>query len=118
MFDEDFFFYWEDVELSNRIQKTPYKIFLDPRAKAIHQNETSSVTNYKTVFIRTANFIYGEFLYDFKVKKLRMLKIFRKLFGKIISLVFSIFTLQLKKIIKNLANIFGFLKFIKFYLKI
>ena len=36
MFDENFFFYWEDVDISNRIQKSKYKIYINHNSKAVH----------------------------------------------------------------------------------
>ena len=117
MFDEDFFFYWEDIELSNRIKKSQYEIFLNKEAKAIHNNSNSSISSFKTNFIRILNFMYGEFLYDYKVQKLRKLKILRKLTQNFVFLFFNILTLRSKSILSNLANIFVILKFIKYYLK-
>ena len=59
--------------------------------------------------------MYGEFLYDYKVQKLRKLKILRKLTQNFVFLFFNILTLRSKSILSNLANIFGILKFIKYY---
>ena len=40
-FDEDFFLYYEETELTFRINKQGYKIFLVPKAKLIHIGGTS-----------------------------------------------------------------------------
>ena len=69
MFDEDFFFYWEDVELSNRINKSSYQMFMNKGSLAIHKNSKSSIDNLQIDIIRNKNFILGEMLYDYKVKK-------------------------------------------------
>ena len=42
MFDENFFFYWEDVDLSYRIKKSKYNIKINLNLKAIHQSGTST----------------------------------------------------------------------------
>ena len=36
MFDPNFFFYWEDVELSYRIKYSKYDVYLNSKAKAKH----------------------------------------------------------------------------------
>ena len=79
MFDEDFFFYWEDMELSNRIENSSYKIILNPKVKVSHNNGTSSIPNFKSDFMRTSNFIFGELLFDYKIKKFRIIKPLRKI---------------------------------------
>tara|TARA_B110001452_G_scaffold41204_1_gene31596 strand:- start:52 stop:858 length:807 start_codon:yes stop_codon:yes gene_type:complete len=117
MFDEDFFFYWEDIEFSNRINKSKYKIFINNKSKAIHKNSRSSIKSLKTDFIRNKNFIYGELLYDFKVKKIRILKIFRKFIQNSVFFLFNIFLFRLKASTISCAKLIGILSFLKFYIK-
>jgi len=116
MFDEDFFFYWEDIEFSNRVKKSKFDIFLNREAKAIHNNSNSTISSVKINFIRISNFMYGELLYDYKIQKFRKLKILRKLIQNIFFLFFNTLIFRSKNIIENLANIFGVFKFIKYYL--
>ncbi|MBU1127143.1 glycosyltransferase family 2 protein [Patescibacteria group bacterium] len=40
-FDEDFKFYWEDIDLSYRAQKRGWKCIWDPKAKVIHKHGQS-----------------------------------------------------------------------------
>lgn len=115
-FDEDFFLYWEDIFLMRKINKTKYKMIEVNNAFASHESSKSSEDNYKTRHIRDLNFLYGELLYDYKVGKLRHLKIYRKLIQNIIFFFFNILIFQLKGSYKNIANICGIIKFIKFYL--
>jgi|TARA_B110001452_G_scaffold263470_1_gene264952 GT2 family glycosyltransferase len=117
MFDEDFFFYWEDIEFSNRIQNSNFKIFKNKKSIAIHQNSKSSGDSLKIDYIRSKNFIYGELLYDFKVKKIRILKIIRKLIQNLVFFFFNILLFQLKATTISFAKIIGILKFLKFYIK-
>ena len=44
-----------------------------------HQASQSSKKNYITEYIRKKNYMYGEFLFDLKLNKLRFLKILRKI---------------------------------------
>lgn len=40
-FDESFKFYWEDIDVCYRAQKRGWKCLWDPRAKVIHEHETT-----------------------------------------------------------------------------
>ena len=68
MFDENFFFYWEDVDLSYRISNSKYSIILSLNAKASHKSGNSSYKNLKNTYIRKVNFRFGEYLFLYKTK--------------------------------------------------
>ena len=116
-FDDDFFLYWEDVYLMKKVNKTNYKMILVHNATAFHDSSKSSENNFRTRYIRSLNFMYGELLYDYKINKLKTIKVFRKFFQNIIFFFFNIIIFQLKEALKNISKITGTLKFIKFYLK-
>ena len=115
-FDKDFFLYWEDIFLMKKINQTNYKMIKVNNAFALHESSKSSEDTYKTRYIRELNFMYGELLYDYKLGKLRYIKIFRKLFQNLILFFFNIVIFQLKRAYKNFAKISGIIKFTKFYL--
>lgn len=116
-FDEDFFLYWEDVFLEKKINSSNYKMAVVTNAFVKHDSSQSSEKNFKIDFIRYSNFIYGELVYEFKLNKLRFLKVFRKLFQNIFLFIFNILIFQLKEAFKNIALINGILKFAFFYLR-
>ena len=99
-FDEDFFLYWEDIFLMNKINKSNYKMILANNVKATHDGGKSTVRNLKVQFIRNSNFKYGELLYDYKLIKLRLLKIIRQLFQNIIFLIINLFMFNKKNSFK------------------
>ena len=66
MFDENFFFYWEDVDLSHRIKKSKYNIKINLNLKAIHQSGTSTKKNFSSIYLRNSNFKFGEYLFHHK----------------------------------------------------
>ena len=115
-FDEDFFLYWEDIFLMNKINKSNYKMIFANNVKATHAGGKSTENNLKVQFIRNSNFKYGELLYDYKVIKLRLFKIIRQLFQNIIFLIINSILFKKNNSFKNLAIITGILKFLKFYL--
>ena len=84
---------------------------------AKHEGGKSSDNSSEVNYIRSQNFIFGEFLYDFKVKKLRFIKILRKFLQNFFLFFFNIVIFELKQSINNLAKVHGIVKFILFYLR-
>ena len=113
MFDQNFFFYWEDVDLSYRINKSKYNIFLNCNSSAKHISGTSSKNTIKTLAIRNINFKFGEYFFLSKVKKLRLLKIVRQL---ILNLIYSFFCLLVLKFKDSFKYICYFLGIVKFFI--
>ena len=117
MFDEDFFFYWEDIEFSKRIKRFGYKIFESQKSLAIHNNGNSSKETYKTMFIRSKNFIFGELVFDLKCKKIRILKILRKFMQSTLFILINFFLLRFKKVNTNFAKLCGIISFLFLIIK-
>jgi len=115
-FDEDYFLYWEDIQLMKKINNSKYKMVIANNIYANHLVSKSTEKSNKIEFIRNKNFIYGELVFDYKQKNLRMIKIIRKILQNLILFFFNIIFFQLKKVIVNLSKIIGILKFIKFLL--
>ena len=69
-------------------------------------------------WLRDLNFKYGEYLFDLKTKKFRIIKLLRQLFQNIIIFPFSCLILKKNIAIKNIANVLGIIKFVIFCLKI
>ena len=114
MFDENFFFYWEDIDLNERVKKSKFKIMTDTTSEALHLSGSSTVNNFRARYIRDVNFRFGEYLFKYKYKKLRILKMSRELFLNTSGLIFNIIFLNMKKIEKNFFNLLGIFKFIQF----
>lgn len=116
-FDEDYFLYWEDIQFIQKINESGHLMAVVNDAFAQHDGGKSTKNNYQINRIRSVNFIYGEFLYDYKQKKLRVLKLFRKFFQNLILFFFNIFIFQFKRSLMNLSVLEGIIKFITFYIK-
>ena len=116
-FDEDFFLYWEDIELIDRINLTNYRILKVNNIFANHYISQSSIKDNKTEFLRAQNLIFGELLYDYKNKKLRFIKIIRKIMKVSSIICVNIFILRLKTSLINLGYLTGIIKFVQYYLR-
>ena len=115
-FDEDFFLYWEDIFLLEKLKKSKCKMLYVKNALAVHNSGKSSIYNYKTFIIRRVNFKFGEYLFDYKMRKFRFIKILRNVIKLPFYFIFYLFTLQLKMLFIKLLDFSGTLKFIFFYL--
>tara|TARA_A100001234_G_scaffold206873_1_gene203692 strand:- start:595 stop:1422 length:828 start_codon:yes stop_codon:yes gene_type:complete len=110
-FDENFFFYWEDIDLSKRIKSSKYQIYLNKDSVANHIGGKSTDQNLKTLFIKESNFKFGEYLYQYKNSNLRFIKIIREPIIYIFYILIYLITFQIKKLHKKFSKFFGILKF-------
>ena len=113
-FDEDYFLYWEDKDLMERVNKSNFKMIQILNSFAVHDSGKSTFDNTKVKFIRRINYKYGELLFDLKHKKLRIIKIVRQIFQNNFFLPLNLIALNKIKIIENISQILGIIKFIKF----
>ncbi len=111
-FDENFFLYWEDKDLMQRAKKSRFKMVKVLHSNAVHLGGKSTQRDTNTKLVRKINFKYGEFVFDLKYKRLRLLKIIRNFFKNSIFLIFIIFLFNKSGLINNYSNIAGTLKFI------
>ncbi len=111
-FDENFFLYWEDKDLMQRAKKSNFKMVKVLHSNAVHLGGKSTQKDTNTKLVRKINFKYGEFVFDLKYKRLRLLKIIRNFFKNSIFLIFNIFLFNKSGLINNYSNIAGTLKFI------
>ena len=115
-FDEDYFLYWEDISLMKKINNSEFKMALVKNSFATHNDSESSIKSLKVNQIRQINFIYGEFLFDYKNNQFRLIKLTRKILQNLALFFFNIIFYKQDKILENYANLLGMFKFIKFYL--
>ena len=111
-FDEQFFLYWEDVDLCFRIKKRRYKMIIVRKAKAKHLSSKSSINNLKTFFIRNINFKFGEYLYYYKIKKFKTTKPLRQISTNLFYFLINLISFNFLKCLRNIAYILGIFKFI------
>jgi hypothetical protein len=101
-FSEEFFMYWEDMELARRIRSNKLSMILCQDASAEHLQGTGTKKNIRSNFIKEYHAELSPLIY-FKVNKDSII-----LKKKLIKYFFRIFTylivLNLKNSIKNLAK--------------
>ena len=114
-FDENFFLYWEDIDLMERVKNSNFRMVKVLNSYAKHYGGKSTIENYKTKITRKINFKYGEFVFDLKYKKLRLLKIVRTLIQSFIFIPIYLVIYDPNKLITYFSKIVGTFKFIIFY---
>ena len=97
-----------------RVNKSNFKMIQILNSFVFHDGGKSTIDNFKVSFIRRINFKYGELLFDLKHKKVRIIKILRQILLNIFFIPLNLFALDRTKIIENISQILGILKFIKF----
>ena len=113
-FDENFFIYLEEIDLCKRLINKGKKIYIDANIKIFHDGGKSTIDSSKVKFIRRINFKYGELLFDSKHKKTRIIKIVRQILQNLFFIPLNLIVFNKAKLIENISQILGILKFIKF----
>ncbi len=87
LFDEDFFFYYEESELQARIKDCGYKIFINPDARIIHLSNASSCKNksYRKMLAFKSQYTYYKKRYKLKKISFESLFFTVKLFWRLFS---------------------------------
>ena len=116
-FDEDFFLYWEDIDLIKRVNQSKYKMVIANNIYANHHSSQSSENSLKTEHIRKLNFMFGELVYDLKYNKFRSIKIIRKIIQNFLLFFFNLIRFQLQDSLNNFSTLCGLIKFILYYSK-
>lgn len=113
-FDENFFLYWNDEDLMARVNKSNYIMIQSLDSFAIHKSSQSSKNSFKVDLIRGVSFKYGEFLYDYKYKKFRLIKLLRQFTQNLFFILFNFLFLRFKEALKNISYLIGIVIFVKF----
>ena len=113
-FDENFFLYWNDEDLMARVNKSNYIMIQSLDSFAIHKSSQSSKNSFKVDLIRGVSFKYGEFLYDYKYKKFRLVKLLRQFTQNLFFILINFLFLRFKEDLKNISYLIGIVIFVKF----
>ena len=116
-YDEDFSFYWEDIDLLTRVNNSKYKMIVSNRAYAIHNKSQSTESSFIIKIHKVMNFKYGELVYGYKYRILSKIKVLRHLYLCPLRMIIYLIFLNQKKFLLNLSYFLGTLKFIKYLIK-
>ena len=116
-YDEDFSFYWEDIDLLTRVNNSKYKMIVSNRAFAIHNKSQSSESSLIIKILKVMNFKYGELVYGYKYKTLSKIKVLRHLYLCPLRMIIYLIFFNKKKFLLNLSYFLGTLKFLKYLIK-
>ncbi len=116
-YDEDFSFYWEDIDLLTRVNNSKYKMIVSNRAFAIHNKSQSTENSFVIKILKLMNFKYGELVYGYKYKTLSKIKVLRHLYLCPLRMIIYFIFFNQKKFLLNLSYFLGTLKFLKFLIK-
>ncbi len=98
-FDENYFLYFEEIDLCTRVKNDDGKIYLDPKIKIIHQggNSVKNTNKFELEKNRNWHWMWSSFYYHKKYKGflISLINIFPKLISSLIKII--IYSLMLNK---------------------
>ena len=113
-YDEDFFFFWNDIDLIRRINNSKFQMVIANKSYAKHNMSSSSKKNTYISFLREKSFKYGELVFDYKHNNLRFIKILRQFIQSFVGIFLGLLIMDKKKIITKLGYFFGILSFLTY----
>ena len=116
-YDEDFFFFWTDVDLIKRVNRSNFKMVISNNSHAKHFMSASSETTIYVNFLREKSYKLGEFIFDYKYDNVRFLKIFRQFFQSFLKSLIFMILLNKKKFLKNFGYFCGIIEFVIYLIK-
>ncbi len=114
-YDENFFFFWQDIDLVKRINNSNYKMVINSNSLAKHFMSGSSNTTMFINILRDRGYKYGELVFDYKCNNLRFVKIFRQLIQSVFRIFLYSVLFDKVNILRNVGYFFGILQFLLFY---
>ncbi len=119
-FDEDFFMYFEDNELCDRVYNFDKTVIETPTSKMVHLEGVSSQKHWFSNCKLSIIHKISEFIYLNKnLSKFNLYRnLFIQLFDYIQRMLFGIITLNLKKFLKNFLRILSIFLFISLLYKL
>tara|TARA_B110000196_G_scaffold212200_1_gene182005 strand:- start:247 stop:1107 length:861 start_codon:yes stop_codon:yes gene_type:complete len=108
-FDPEFFLFFEDVDLCDRLNNIHLQIIETPFAFCYHLNENLSSKSVKYLFLTSSNFIRSQILY-FKKNSQSTLKFYLRGFEYFINSLFYLIKLNKLKFYQNIFRLYGVLR--------
>ena len=115
-FDKNFFMYFEDVDLCDRIRESGFEIIETPSSFCYHFKGSSNVGSLKNSYITISSFKFSEIYYFSKFVYKYRLRIYLHSLDYLFRIFLNIIFLNKNKIFTNIFRLIGIIRFI-FYKK-
>ena len=115
-FDSNFFMYFEDIDLCDRIKKAGFEIIETPSSFCYHHKGSSSISSINSSYITISSFKFSEIYYFSKFGYKYTMRIYLHSLDYLFRIFINIFLFNKKKIFTNIFRLIGVLRFI-FYKK-
>ena len=112
-FDTDFFLFFEDVDLCDRIIKNKLKIMITAESFCYHLNPNYSSNSINYLYFTSSNFIFSQMLY-FKKNKKSLHRFYLRGFEYFFNSFLYLIKFNKNKFFQNIFRIAGIFKFIFF----
>ena len=115
-FDKNFFMYFEDVDLCDRIKKAGFEIIETPSSVCYHYKGSSNIGSLKSSYITISSFKFSEIYYFSKHGHKYTIRIYLHTLDFFFRILFNIFLLNKNKVFTNTFRLIGIIRFL-FYKK-
>ena len=112
-FDTNFFLYFDDVDLCDRIVKNKLKVIITPEAFCYHLYYNHQSKSIKYLFLTSSNFIFSQMFYYNKNNRNILNFYFRGIEFFLNSIIY-LFKFNTYKFFQNIFRIFGIFKYFFF----
>lgn len=112
-FDTNFFLYFEDVDLCDRIIENKLKVIITPEVFCYHLNCNYQSKSIKYLFLTSSNFIFSQMFYYNKNNRNILNFYFRGIEFFLNSIIY-LFKFNTNKFFQNIFRIFGIFKYFFF----
>ena len=114
-YDKNFFLYFEDVDLCDRVIQNKLRVVLTPSAFCYHLHEDLSSKSLSYLYFTSSNFIFSQ-IYYFKKNNKKIWKFYLRFFEYFINSIIYLLKFNKNKSFKNIFRICGIFKYFLFSL--
>ena len=116
-FDKNFFMYFEDVDLCDRIKSAGYEIIETPDSFCNHFKESSSNSSLRNMYTTISSFKFSEVYYFSKYGPRYTSRIYLHSFDYLLRILLNLILFNKKKFLSNIFRLIGIFRYL-FYKKI
>ena len=111
-FDNNFFMYFEDVDLCDRIKESGFEIIETPSSFCYHLKGSSNINSLKNSYVTISSFKFSEIYYFSKYGLKYTLRIYLHSFDYFFRVFLNILLFNRNKVFTNIFRLVGVVRFI------